>query len=80
MSAKNNPNSPRDDIFEFNMPQANPSYLIAIAVGDLKFERLGKRIGVYLLEAAAAEFADTESVLKTTKAKLVPTTGNTTTC
>lgn len=54
---------------EFEMSQPIPSYLIALAVGDLKFKSLGERTGVYaepsVLEAAAYEFADTESMLKT---------------
>jgi aminopeptidase N len=55
--------------FEFEMTRPIPSYLIALAVGDLKFKSLGPRTGVYaepsVLEAAAHEFADTESMLKT---------------
>ncbi len=61
-----------DDVefeFEFEMTRPIPSYLIALAVGDLKFKALGSRTGVYaepsVLDAAAREFADTESMLKT---------------
>ncbi len=71
MSASNDPNAPRDGVYEFSMPQAIPSYLIALAVGDLKFKAMGERTGVYaepsLLEAAAAEFEDTESMLIATE-------------
>ena len=42
-------------------------YLIAIAVGDLKFKSLGPRSGVWtepaMLDAAAAELADTEKMI-----------------
>jgi len=49
--------------YRFDMPQAIPSYLIAIAVGDVKFKAINDHIGVYaeeyILEASAAEFAET---------------------
>ena len=71
MSASNDPDTTRDGVYEFSMPQAIPSYLIALAVGDLQFKAMGKRTGVYaepsLLEAAAAEFEDTESMLIATE-------------
>jgi leukotriene A-4 hydrolase/aminopeptidase len=71
MSASNDPDTVRDGVYEFNMPQAIPSYLIALAVGDLEFKAMGERTGVYaepaLLEAAAAEFEDTESMLIATE-------------
>lgn len=48
--------------YRFEMRQPIPSYLIAIAVGDLRFRSLDERVGVWTepsqLEAAAAEFAD----------------------
>ncbi|MBA4284110.1 MAG: aminopeptidase [Xanthomonadaceae bacterium] len=51
----------------FRMPQPIPSYLIAIAVGDLAFQSTGARTGVYAepatLKAAAWEFADTETTV-----------------
>lgn len=51
----------------FKMPQPIPSYLIAIAVGDLAFQSTGPRTGVYAepatLKAAAWEFADTETTV-----------------
>jgi len=71
MSASNDPDAERDGVYEFDMPQAVPSYLIALAVGDLKFKAMGERTGVYaepsLLDAAAAEFEDTESMLIATE-------------
>ncbi len=71
MSASNDPDTERDGVYEFSMPQAVPSYLIALAVGDLEFRAMGERTGVYaepsMLDAAAAEFEDTESMLIATE-------------
>ncbi|MFC4701247.1 M1 family metallopeptidase [Glaciecola siphonariae] len=76
MSAANDPNTKRDGIYEFSMPQAIPSYLIALAIGDLEFKAMGERTGVYaeaeLLDAAAKEFEDTESMLIATEQKYGP--------
>jgi len=51
----------------FRMDQPVPSYLIALAAGDLEFRALGERSGVYaepaLIDAAAYEFADTEAMI-----------------
>ena len=51
----------------FRMKRPVPSYLIALAAGDLDFRPLGPRSGVYaepsLIEAAAREFADTEAMI-----------------
>jgi leukotriene A-4 hydrolase/aminopeptidase len=71
MSAANDPDTERDGVYEFNMPQAIPSYLIALAIGDLHFKPMGNRTGVYsepsILNAAATEFEDTESMLEVTE-------------
>lgn len=71
MSANNDPDSQVDGEYQFEMPQAVPSYLLALAVGDLEFKAMGKRTGVYaepsMLEAAAAEFEDTEAMLEATE-------------
>jgi leukotriene-A4 hydrolase len=76
MSASNNPETERDGVYEFSMPQPIPSYLIALAVGDLHFKSMGKRTGVYsekgILDAAAAEFSDTESMLIATEKAFGP--------
>lgn len=57
----------RSGHFVFKMPQPIPSYLFAIAVGDLVFRELGPRTGIYaepkIIEAAAWEFAETETTL-----------------
>ncbi len=52
----------------FSMPQPIPSYLLALAVGDLASEDLGPRSRVYtepaMLEAAAWEFAGVDDMLR----------------
>ena len=64
------------DTFAFEMPQAIPAYLIALAVGDLKFQETGPRTGVWaepsVLRAAASEFADTETMVKAAEARYGP--------
>jgi leukotriene-A4 hydrolase len=70
MSAENDPKAKPGvaDAYTFVMPQAVPSYLIALAVGDLEFQETGPRTGVYaeksMIKAAAKEFADTESMIQ----------------
>ncbi len=53
--------------FSFKMDKPVAPYLIAIAVGDLKFQSLGPRSGVWtepaMLDAAARELADTEKMI-----------------
>ncbi|MET0238823.1 MAG: M1 family metallopeptidase [Sphingobium sp.] len=53
--------------FKFRMDKAVPPYLIAFAVGDLKFRSLGARSGVWteasMLDAAATEFVDIEKMI-----------------
>ena len=55
--------------YRFEMKEAIPSYLIALAVGDLSFRAISARTGVYtepaMLEAAAAEFVDLERMVAT---------------
>ncbi len=53
--------------FRYRTPQSIPPYLVAMAVGDLAFKSLGQRTGVWaepcVLEAAASEFVDVESMV-----------------
>src|SRR5277367_1444672 len=69
MSAENDPKHKANGEYSFVMPQAIPSYLIALAVGDIAFKETGPRTGVYaeksMVSAAAKEFADTESMVAT---------------
>jgi leukotriene-A4 hydrolase len=68
MSANNDPNATRDGEYEFEMPQPIPSYLLAIAVGNIYFSPIGEQTGVYtepeMLEASVYEFADTQTMLE----------------
>ena len=45
MSADNDPNAVRDGDYTFRMPQKIPSYLLAIAAGDLVFKPISAQIG-----------------------------------
>jgi len=67
MSAGNPTEKNADGVYHFEMPQKIPSYLMALAVGDLEFRSLGPRTGVYtepsLIDRAEYEFADTEAMM-----------------
>ncbi len=71
MSAANDPDAAADGDYRLDMRQPIPSYLIALAVGELAFAPLGPRAGVYaepsVVEAAADEFADTEAMIAATE-------------
>ncbi|MBF4467108.1 hydrolase/aminopeptidase [Flavobacterium sp. LC2016-12] len=63
MSASVNPQKKNDTgVYTFKQDKAIPSYLIAIAVGDIEFQTIDNRTGVYaepsLLKKAAWEFAE----------------------
>ena len=62
--------------FRFHMPQPIPSYLLALAVGDLDFRAIGPRTGVWAepanVDAAAQEFADAEAMLAQAEARFGP--------
>jgi hypothetical protein len=76
MSADNDPGVKRTGTYEFEMPQPIPSYLLALAVGDIYFAPIGDQTGVYaepeVLEAAVFEFADTQAMLDTAEAMFGP--------
>ncbi len=67
MSAENPTQKKTDGVYTFEMPQPIPSYLLALAVGDLEFREIGPRSGVYaepaVVEKAAWELADTEKMM-----------------
>ena len=67
MSADNDPAAARDGDYTFKMPQPIPSYLLAIAAGDLVFEPISQRSGVWaepaMVNKAAKEFEDTEKMI-----------------
>ncbi len=67
MSASNPTEVQPDGTYTFDMAQPIPSYLMALAVGDIRFGAVGPRTGVYaepeLLEASVYEFGDMENML-----------------
>jgi leukotriene-A4 hydrolase len=68
MSAENPTERSAEGTYSFAMPRPVPSYLIALAVGDLEFRAIGERTGVYaepaVVDGAAWEFADTERMVE----------------
>jgi len=76
MSADNDPLTPRSGEYQFNMPQPIPSYLLAIAVGNIYFAPIGKQTGIYaepgLLDASTFEFASTQQMLETAESLYGP--------
>jgi len=69
MSADNDPKAVRDGDYTFRMPQKIPSYLLAIAAGDLVFKPISQRSGVWaepaMVDKAGHEFEDTEKMIQT---------------
>ncbi|MEO8034565.1 MAG: M1 family aminopeptidase/hydrolase, partial [Acidobacteriota bacterium] len=67
MSAENPVQANGDGVYHFHMPQPIPSYLLALAVGELEFRSLGRNSGVYaekpVIDAAAYELADTQKMI-----------------
>ncbi|MEM7480081.1 MAG: M1 family metallopeptidase [Acidobacteriota bacterium] len=76
MSAENPSERNDSGEYRFEMPQPIPSYLLALAVGDLAFEALDERSGVYaepsVVEAAAWEFADIPAMIDAAEALYGP--------
>lgn len=64
---------PVDGEYSFRMTQPIPSYLLAIAAGDIKFKAINDHIGVYaeqyILDASAEEFSETP-LMEESNAKL----------
>jgi len=71
MSANNNPKRSADGVYHFEMPQAIPPYLIAIAAGDIHHKAMSKQTAIYsekeYLDAAAKEFEDTQAMIDVTE-------------
>ncbi|MEO6103361.1 MAG: M1 family metallopeptidase, partial [Pseudoxanthomonas sp.] len=76
MSAVNDPKGARDGDYSFKMDQAIPSYLMAIAAGDLVYRNTGPRSGVWaepaMADKAAKEFEDTEKMIATAESLYGP--------
>ncbi|MBA2542922.1 MAG: M1 family metallopeptidase, partial [Deltaproteobacteria bacterium] len=56
-----------DRAWHFEMKQPIPSYLLALAVGELAFRKIGERTGIYaepgVVDAAAAEFVEVDAMM-----------------
>jgi len=67
MSATNPQERQENGHYHFTMEQPIPSYLLALSVGDIRFDSIGPRTGVYaepsVLQAAADEFANLEEMV-----------------
>ncbi len=76
MSAQNPDTKSTDGVYQFEMKQPIPSYLLALAVGDIEYRSIGPRTGVYsepgLVDAAASEFADMEKMMDAAESMLGP--------
>ncbi|MDX1440183.1 MAG: M1 family aminopeptidase/hydrolase, partial [Rubricoccaceae bacterium] len=69
-------NSDSTTTFRFRMDDPIPPYLIALAIGDLEFQEIGPRSGVWaepdVVEAAAYEFAEVEEMMDAAEALYGP--------
>lgn len=65
---RSRPEEMEQGVYRYHMPQPIPTYLVAMAVGDLAFESLGPRTGVWtepsMLADSAAELSDTEKMVE----------------
>lgn len=72
MSANNDTTSIAKGESYFTMPEPIPVYLIALAVGDLQFKAMSEQTGIYaepsMLNAAVAEFNDTQAMIEVAEA------------
>lgn len=68
MSADNATEKSESGLYYFEMKNPIPSYLIALAVGDLEFASLGSRTGVFtepsMIEKCVYEFVDVEAMVE----------------
>lgn len=67
MSAKNPTSKSADGHYHFEMKQPIPAYLIALAVGNLQYKKLGENCGVYsepeMIGQVAWEFQDLNAMI-----------------
>lgn len=67
MGTSNNPDSVPAKLHHFSMPHRIPSYLLALAAGDLSFAKISDRCGIWaereMAGKAAAEFAEIETIM-----------------
>lgn len=68
MSANNPIRKNSNGLYHFEMKRAIPSYLIALAVGDIGFKDLGQNCGIYaekeLLDTCVKEFEDLPQMMR----------------
>jgi len=68
MSAENPKEKSADGKYSFTMKQPIPAYLLALAVGDVAYQPISDRSGVYaepsVIEKAAYEFAELEEMIQ----------------
>jgi leukotriene-A4 hydrolase len=68
MSAENPTKKTKDGRYHFEMKQPIPCYLIALAIGDLTYKKLGANCGVYsepeLIAKCAYEFVDLPKMIE----------------
>lgn len=68
MSAENPKERNETGEYTFKMPQPIPSYLLAMAVGDVHFKAISERTGVYaesnILDTSVYEFSDLENMVQ----------------
>jgi leukotriene-A4 hydrolase len=68
MSATNPTHKNKDGVYTFTMDKPIPSYLMALAVGDIEFKSLGENCGVYaepnMLNKSANEFTSLPFMIK----------------
>lgn len=76
MSASNPQNKSDDGVYHFEMKQAIPAYLMALAIGDIAYSAISDRTGVYaepgMLDAATYEMGDLEKMVSATEALYGP--------
>jgi leukotriene-A4 hydrolase len=76
MSAANPTVKNAEGVYHFKQDKPIPSYLMAIAAGDMQFQTLGRNTGVYaepgMLEKSAWEFADMQSMVDSAEALYGP--------
>ena len=68
MSAENPQQKNDSGVYNFKMEQPIPAYLLALSVGDLRFQPIGERTGVYaepsVISKAAYEFEEMDKMLE----------------
>ncbi|MBL7764693.1 MAG: M1 family metallopeptidase [Chitinophagaceae bacterium] len=72
MSAKNPTEKNEKALYDFDMEIPIPTYLIALAIGDIEYQAIDERTGVYTepsqLEQAARELSDIPAMMKAAEA------------